>query len=75
VLAIAKTITETPPAVAAVNKRYVYSALEARGGRSVIRTGADLQAGPHLQALGAGAADLSAKIKASQRSDTSGDVR
>ena len=35
-LEIAKTITETPPAVVAVNKRYVYAALEARGGRSVI---------------------------------------
>jgi len=34
-----------------VNKRFVYTALEARGGRAVIRTGNDLQAGPHLQAL------------------------
>jgi enoyl-CoA hydratase len=75
VLAIAKTIAETPPAVAAVNKRFVYTALEARGARSVIRTGADLQAGPHLQALGVGAADLSAKIKATQRNDTGGDRR
>ena len=66
VLAIAQTIAETPPAVVTVNKRYVYTALEARGGRSVIRTGADLQAGPHLQGLRAGGAELSAKIKAAQ---------
>lgn len=67
VLAIAKTIAETPPGVVTVNKRYVYTALEARGGRSVIRTGADLQAGPHLQGLREGGAELSAKIKAAQK--------
>ena len=67
VLAIAQTIAETPPAVAAVNKRYVYTALEARGGRSVIRTGADLQAGPHLQGVRASGAELTAKIKAAQK--------
>ena len=67
VLQIAQTIAETPPAVVTVNKRYVYTALEARGGRSVIRTGADLQAGPHLQGLGASGAELSAKIKAAQK--------
>jgi enoyl-CoA hydratase len=67
VLAIAQTIAETQPAVVTVNKRYVYTALEARGGRSVIRTGADLQAGPHLQGFRAGGAELSAKIKASQQ--------
>jgi enoyl-CoA hydratase len=67
VLAIAKTITETPPAVVTVNKRYVYSALELRGGRSVIRTGADLQAGPHLQGVQRSGAELSAQIKAAQK--------
>jgi enoyl-CoA hydratase len=67
VLEIAKTITETPPGVVTVNKRYVYTALEARGGRSVIRTGADLQAGPHLDAVRASGAELSAKIKAAQQ--------
>jgi enoyl-CoA hydratase len=67
VLEIAKTIAETPPAVVTVNKRYVYTALEARGGRSVIRTGADLQAGPHMDAVRATAAELGAKIKASQQ--------
>jgi hypothetical protein len=50
-----------------VNKRYVYSALELRGGRSVIRTGADLQAGPHLQGVQRSGAELSAQIKASQK--------
>ena len=67
VLEIARTIGETPPAVVTVNKRYVYTALEARGARSVIRTGADLQAGPHLAGVRASGAELSAKIKASQQ--------
>jgi enoyl-CoA hydratase len=67
VLAIAQTIAETPPAVVSVNKRYVYSALEARGGRSVIRTGADLQAGPHLQGMQRSGAELSALVKAAQK--------
>jgi enoyl-CoA hydratase len=67
VLAIAKTIAETPPAVVTVNKRYVYTALDARGARSVIRTGADLQAGPHLQGARTGGTELSAKIKAAQQ--------
>jgi len=65
VLEIAERITQTPPAVVTVNKRYVYTALEARGARSVIRTGADLQAGPHLQALSA--ADLTAQVKATNK--------
>jgi enoyl-CoA hydratase len=69
VLEIAVRITETPPAVVTVNKRYVYTALEARGARAVIRTGADLQAGPHLQALlGGGAAGLVDRIKESGES-------
>ena len=55
-----------PPAVVTVNKRFVYAALEARGARAVIRIGADLQAGPHLQGARASAAELSAKIKAAQ---------
>jgi enoyl-CoA hydratase len=67
VLAIAASIAETPPAVVTVNKRYVYTALEARGARSVIRTGADLQAGPHLQGALASGAELSARIKAAQK--------
>jgi len=54
VVAIAQRIAEVPPAVVAVNKRFVYTALEARGGRAVVRTGNDLQAGPHLQALSRG---------------------
>ncbi|MDG2308668.1 MAG: enoyl-CoA hydratase-related protein [Candidatus Binatia bacterium] len=64
VLQIAQRITEVPPAVVTVNKRLVHSAVEARGGRSVIRTAADLQAGPHMQALGqmSGAA-LSDQVK------------
>jgi hypothetical protein len=37
----------------AVNKRAVHTAIEARGGRSVIRTLGDLQAGPHISSMGA----------------------
>ncbi|MEE2662859.1 MAG: hypothetical protein VX681_01975, partial [Myxococcota bacterium] len=65
VLEIAQRISETPPAVAAVNKRYVYTALEARGARSVIRTGGDLQAGPHMQSLSA--ADITSRVKATNK--------
>jgi enoyl-CoA hydratase len=69
VLEIASTIAATPPAVASVNKRFVYAALEARGGRAVIRTGADLQAGPHLQGAQRSAAELTALVKAAQREE------
>ncbi len=54
VLAIATRMAGTASAVLAVNKRAVHTAIEARGGRSVIRTLGDLQAGPHLSAMGAG---------------------
>ena len=61
---IAERMAQVPSAVLAVNKRYVYTALEARGARSVIRTAGDLQAGPHMQALlGGGGADLSTRIR------------
>ena len=64
VLQIAQRITEVPPAVVTVNKRLVHAAVEARGGRSVIRTAADLQAGPHMQALAnASGAELSDRVK------------
>lgn len=52
VLEIARGMAATPSAVLAVNKRAVHTAIEARGGRAVIRTLGDLQAGPHLQQLG-----------------------
>ena len=67
VLGIAKAIAEIPPAVVTVNKRYVYTALEAQGARSVIRTGADLQAGPHMQAVMRSAAELTAQIRESNK--------
>ena len=67
VLEIASRIAETPVAVLTVNKRYVYTALDARGARSVIRTGADLQAGPHLQAVMQSAAELAQKVKDSSK--------
>ncbi len=54
VLEIAARMATVPAAVLAVNKRSVYTALEARGGRSVVRTLGDLQAGPHLPRMEAG---------------------
>ena len=60
---IAERIASAPPAVVSVNKRYVHSALEARGTRSSIRVAADLQAGPHMQALMGMTDQLSEKIK------------
>jgi enoyl-CoA hydratase len=51
VLEIASGMATSLPEVLTVQKRYVYTALEARGGRAVVRTGNDLAAGPHIQAL------------------------
>lgn len=51
VLAIARHMATSASAVLAVQKRYVYTALEARGGRGLVRTGNDLAAGPHMQAM------------------------
>src|SRR4030095_9578239 len=67
VFEIARRITEVPPAVVTVNKRFVYAALEARGARTVIRIGADLQAGPHLAALGGDVAGLMQAVKATRK--------
>ena len=68
VLEIAGRIAETPPAVVTVNKRYVYTALEARGARGVIRTGARPPGRARTsQGVRAGGAELSAKIKAAQQ--------
>jgi enoyl-CoA hydratase len=61
VLEIARRMAAVPSAVLAVNKRAVHTAIEARGGRSVIRTLGDLQAGPHLQAMAAG--DILSSVK------------
>lgn len=69
VLNIARRIANAPPAVVAVNKRYVHAAMEARGSRAMLRVAGDLQAGPHMQALMAGgmnAEGLSEKIKDSR---------
>ena len=68
VFEIARRITEVPPAVVTVNKRFVHAALEARGARAVIRIGGDLQAGPHLAALGGDASGLMQQIKATRKS-------
>ena len=63
VLEIAQRIASVPAEVLAVQKRYVYTAVDARGGRSLVLTGADLNAGPHMQALAANAAEIFAKVK------------
>lgn len=68
VLEIASTMAQTPVAVLSVNKRFVYTALEARGARSVIRTGGDLQAGPHLQAAQQSAEAILERVKAGKGS-------
>jgi enoyl-CoA hydratase len=65
VLEIASAMAQTPVAVLSVNKRFVYTALEARGARSVIRTGGDLQAGPHMQAVLRSAEEIMSKVKES----------
>ena len=69
VVAIAARIAEVPPAVVAVNKRFVYASLEARGGHAAVRLGNDLQAGPHMQAVGA---DLFERVKASGKGSGKG---
>ncbi len=69
VLEIAQGIAQIPPGVVTVNKRYVYTALEAQGARSTIRVGADLQAGPHLQAVMRSAEELTAQVKAANKKD------
>jgi len=64
VLEIASAMAQTPVAVLSVNKRFVHTALEARGARSVIRTGGDLQAGPHMQAVRQSAEAIMNRVKA-----------
>ena len=65
VLEIASAMAQTPVAVLSVNKRFVHTALEARGARSVIRTGGDLQAGPHILAVRQSAEQIMGRVKAS----------
>jgi enoyl-CoA hydratase len=68
VLQIALRIAQAPPAVVAVNKRFVHAAQDARGARSIIRMGADMQAGPHMQALmGGGIEGLSDDVKSANK--------
>ncbi len=63
VLEIASAMAQTPVAVLSINKRFVHTALEARGSRSVIRTGGDLQAGPHMQAVRQSAEQVFNKVR------------
>ncbi len=61
---IAERMAQVPTSVLTVNKRFVYSAMETRGARSIVRTAADLQAGPHMQELMSGGLEtLSQQVK------------
>ena len=64
VLEIAERMAGSSAAVLSVQKRYVHAAMEARGAQALIRTGADLSAGPHMQALmGSGGEEILNKVK------------
>ena len=67
VLRVAARIAEVPAEALAINKRFVYTALEHQGSRAIVRTGGDLQAGPHLQTFTGSSAELSEEIRSSQR--------
>ena len=67
VLGIAARMAEFSPAALAVNKRFVYTALEHQGARAIVRAGGDLQAGPHLQSFTGSSAELSEEIRSQQR--------
>ena len=66
VLQIAQRICEVPPGVVAVNKRFVYTAMEMRNARAIVRTAADLQNGPHMP-TGLSAADNKAQVTAANK--------
>ena len=67
VLGLAARIAEIPAEALAINKRFVYTAMEHQGARAIIRTGGDLQAGPHLQSFSGSSAELSEEIRSGQR--------
>jgi len=67
VLTLAARMAETPAAALAINKRFVYTAMEHRGARAIVRSGGDLQAGPHLQSFRGSSAELSEEIRERQR--------
>ena len=68
VLDIAKRIAEVPPAVVSINKRFVYTSMEMRASRAIVRTAADLQNGPHLPKLSA--EDIKAQVTAANKART-----
>lgn len=51
VMEIAQKVASVPSAIRTIQKRFVYTSLEARGGRSLALTAADLSNGPHMQAI------------------------
>ncbi len=69
VLDIAKRIAEVPPAVVSINKRFVYTSMEMRASRAIVRTAADLQNGPHLP-KGLSAEDIKAQVTAANKART-----
>jgi len=66
VLDIAKRICEVPPGVVSVNKRFVYTAMEMRASRAIVRTAADLQNGAHLPS-GLTPDDIKAQVTAANK--------
>ncbi len=45
----------------------ISNALEHQGARAIVRTGGDLQAGPHLQSFTGSSTELSEEIRSHQR--------
>jgi enoyl-CoA hydratase len=69
VLDIAKRIAEVPQGVLSINKRFVYTAMEMRASRAIVRTAADLQNGPHLPS-GLSADDIKAQVTAANKAQS-----
>jgi enoyl-CoA hydratase len=63
VTAIARQVAAAPSPVRTVQKRFVYSALDATGARATVMHSADLNNGPHMQALMSGSVDVLSSVK------------
>lgn len=63
VLEIAARIALAPSPVRTVQKRFIYAALESIGARASVMNGADLNNGPHMQALASGKIDVLESVK------------
>lgn len=69
VLGIARRIAYAPVAVRAVQKRFVHSSLDSTGARATVMNAADLNNGPHMQALMSGNIDVLSKVKKQDSSE------